>query len=505
MPDTGHAEGPGLAVLRESEALSLRVFEDAPIGVALTSVDGSLSRVNRAFAELLGYPAGELAALPWTKLTHPDDVAASAELVRSLLAGEASSGKLEKRYLARDGRVVWAIVQTTLVRDEAGRPAHFVTHVLDISERKRAEEELREAKELLESLFDAANAPIVVWDREMRITRFNRAFSRLTGIREEAALGSGLEILFPETAREEAMRLVREASSRSRMEAVEIPIRGASGDVRTVLWNAATLFLPDGATPRATIAQGQDVTETVTARRELARRAEELARSNAELEQFAYVASHDLQEPLRTVASYVQLLARRYRDRLDQDANEFIAFATDGVERMQRLIEDLLALSRVGTRGREHVLVESEEAYAAAVRSLGEAIRTTGASVTHDPLPPVLADPGQLVQLFQNLLRNALKFHGEKPPKVHVSARPDGEGWLFSVADEGIGIAPEHFERIFGIFQRLHGRDEYPGTGIGLAICRKIVERHGGRIRVDSAPGKGATFSFTLKGGGPGE
>ncbi len=228
-------------------------------------------------------------------------------------------------------------------------------------------------------------------------------------------------------------------------------------------------------------------------------RAEELARSNEELQQFAYVASHDLQEPLRMVASYTQLLARRYRGRLDADADEFIAYAVEGVTRMQRLIQDLLTYSRVGTRGRELKPCEAAPVVRRVVENLQTMLDETKGEVKVGPLPAVLADEFQLTQLFQNLLANALKFHGHVPPQVEVAAEPQGrDAWRFTVRDNGLGIDPQYFDRIFIIFQRLHGREEYPGTGIGLAICKKIVERHGGRIGVESRPGEGSTFWFTL-------
>jgi signal transduction histidine kinase len=225
---------------------------------------------------------------------------------------------------------------------------------------------------------------------------------------------------------------------------------------------------------------------------------EELARSNAELEQFAYAASHDLQEPLRMVASYVELLEERYKDQLDGNAREFIAYAVDGATRMKQMIADLLAYSRVGKNGKEIVAVACEAALGQACADLRACITEAAAEISHGPLPSVPGDFGQFTHLFQNLIGNAIKFRGQAPPRVHVSAERNDEEWVFSVRDNGIGLDLQFADRIFMVFQRLHGREDYPGTGIGLAIARKIVEHRGGRIWVESEPGNGATFRFTV-------
>ena len=243
----------------------------------------------------------------------------------------------------------------------------------------------------------------------------------------------------------------------------------------------------------------RDITVRKNAELNLIQKVEDLNRSNEELEQFAYVASHDLQEPLRMVASYTQLLSRRYKGTLDADADEFIAFAVDGANRMQRLIQDLLAFSRVGKRKLELFDLPSDRALRQALLNLSGAIKQSGALVTNGLLPEVKADEVQLTQLFQNLIGNAIKYHSSGVPHIHISAARNGlPMWTFSVRDDGLGIDSQFFEKIFGMFQRLHKRDEFEGTGMGLAICKKIVERHGGSISVESKPGSGSTFHFTL-------
>jgi PAS domain S-box-containing protein len=269
--------------------------------------------------------------------------------------------------------------------------------------------------------------------------------------------------------------------------------RCADGSYKWLLWRATS---PPGS--QMIYAAARDITEHKAADEALERSAQELQRSNRELEQFASVASHDLKEPLRMITSYLDLLQRRYRGKLDADADTFIGYAVDGAGRMRALIEDLLAYSRVGSGELATQAVSLEKVLAQVLSSLQVAIAEAGAQITHDPLPTLEADPIKMSQLLQNLVANAVKFRGKAAPRVHVEARRTGGEWEIAVSDNGIGIEPRHFEKLFTVFHRLHTRAEYPGTGLGLAVCKKIVERHGGRIWIESTPGEGTTFRFTL-------
>jgi PAS domain S-box-containing protein len=327
-----------------------------------------------------------------------------------------------------------------------------------------------------------------------RLVDLNPAWERILGYQRKELTGSSLtDLIHPgdRTLFDDAFQRLIKESGTSRF---ECRCRHKEGHYRWLAWSV--VMSPDD---QLLYVAARDTTERRSTEEKLRQQTEELEHSNRELEQFAYVASHDLQEPLRIVSSYVQLLARRYQGKLDQDADVFISYAVDGANRMKSLITDLLAYSRVGTRDKEFAPVAMEEIYKRVIDDLQLAITDTGATVTHDPLPVVLGDHAQMTQLLQNLIGNAIKFHGKEPPRVHVGVRQQGGHWLFFVRDNGIGIDPQHTERVFVIFQRLHKRDEYAGTGIGLAICRKIVERHGGRIWIESEPGKGSTFYFTLQ------
>ena len=322
------------------------------------------------------------------------------------------------------------------------------------------------------------------------------------GYRRDELVGQKVKNIIPEGFAErliaDALRSAEDALAQQIGTGIELTGRRKNGSDFPIEIMLSPLESAEGILVTAAI---RDITKRKKAEAHLLQKVEELNRSNEELGQFAYIASHDLQEPLRMVASYTQLLSRRYKGKLDSDADEFISFAVDGASRMQRLIRDLLAYSRVGTIEMDLLDTSSEEALQQALINLRGAIEEKGALVTHDPLPTVLADETQLIQLFQNLVGNAIKYENPGVPRVHISAAKNGgKKWMFSVKDNGLGIDPQYFEKIFGMFQRLHKREEFAGTGIGLAICRKIVERHGGSISVESQPGQGSIFRFVLAG-----
>lgn len=336
---------------------------------------------------------------------------------------------------------------------------------------------------------------IVITDTQGNIEWANNTFSTLTGHARADVLEKNLSFLFAngQSVYETMRRKLNEANHHE----VEILIRRKDGSKFPA---EATLSVVRSDADMIThhVLEFSDITDFLHAREELIRRTKELSRSNKELEQFAYVASHDLQEPLRMVASYTQLIAQRYRGKLDADADEFIHYAVDGATRMQAIINDLLALSRVSTRNTPFSKTDTKLALDKALANLRLVIGETGATIVCDSLPTLNADGSQFTQLFQNLIGNAIKFRGSNPPSIEIGAEPRGGEWVFHVRDNGIGIAPEYFERIFLMFQRLHTQKEYPGTGIGLTICKKIVERHGGQMWIESEPGIGTTFYFTI-------
>jgi PAS domain S-box-containing protein len=375
--------------------------------------------------------------------------------------------------------------------------------IRDISVRREAEKHLARMEGRYRGLLEAAPDAMVVVNPGGEIVLLNVQAEKQFGYSRDELVGQKVKNIIPEGFAErlvaDALRSAEDALAQQIGTGIELIARRKNGSDFPIELMLSPLESAEGILVTAAI---RDISVRKKAEENLLDKVGELNRSNEELGQFAYIASHDLQEPLRMVASYTQLLSRRYKGKLDADADEFIAFAVDGASRMQRLIQDLLTYSRVGTKGQDMLDVSSEEALQQALINLRSAIDESGALVTHDPLPAVLADEMQLIQLFQNLVGNAIKYQNTGIPRVHISAaRNSAMKWIFSVKDNGLGIDPQYFEKIFGMFQRLHKREEFAGTGIGLAICKKIVERHGGSISVESQPGQGSTFQFALAGG----
>jgi PAS domain S-box-containing protein len=427
---------------------------------------------------------------------HPEDVERMQAMLMTCLQKEGPF-EVETRICLADGQIRTFHTRGESFFDEASKPERLAGIAIDITERKRVEEALRESEEHYRLLFNEVRHGFALHEVicnetgkpvDYRYLEINPAFERLTGLQASTMVGRTVLEVLPATESYWIETFGRVAITRE-------PVEFSNYSQELGKYYDVSAYSPG---PGQFAVIFMDVTERKRAEEAIQRVTEDLRRSNAELEQFAYVASHDLQEPLRMVSSYVQLLSKRYQGKLDSDADEFIAYAVDGAKRMQHLINDLLAYSRVGTQGDRISTVSAEDLLENAIANLQFVIEDSGATITHDLLPQVTGDSIQLSQVFQNLLGNAIKFRSAQPPCIHVGVQQAEGEWVFSVRDNGIGIDSKFAERIFIIFQRLNNRTEYPGTGIGLAICKRIVLRHGGRIWVESDLGQGCTFFFTL-------
>lgn len=386
------------------------------------------------------------------------------------------------------------------VLDAHGNVTRLAVFGLDITEVKQTEQALSRLAERFDIAIRAANIGIWDWDLRTGKTVWNDNMFTIYGVRREdypATHEAWTKLIHPDDL-EQVERIHQQIIADERV-SQDFEVRNVwpNGEIRHML-SYGQVILDEDERPLRLVGVNMDITPRKRVEEALAQKTAELERSNAELEQFAYIASHDLQEPLRMVTSYIQLIEESYRDQLDAEGQEFLHYAVDGATRMKTLINDLLQYSRVGRLGKELTPTDTEKVLRRVLTNLQIAIEENHATVTHDPLPEVMADDVQLEQVIQNLIGNAIKFHGNVYPVVHIRARREGNVWLFSVCDNGIGIDPRHYERIFLIFQRLHPREKYPGTGIGLAICKRVIERHGGKIWVESLPGKGSTFYFTI-------
>ena len=488
---------------KESEARYRGLMEAAPDAMVVVNQGGEIVLLNAQAEKQFGYRRDELVGQKVTNII-PEGFAERLIADGTRTAAEALAQQIGTgiELIARRKNGSEFPIEIMLSPLESAEGTLVTAAIRDISVRRAAEKHLAQMEGRYRGLLEAAPDAMVVVNQGGEIVLLNVQAEKQFGYSRDELVGQKVTNIIPEGFAErlvsDALRSVEEALAQQIGTGIELTGRRKDKSEFPIELMLSPLESAEGILVTAAI---RDITTRKKAEANLLNKVEELNRSNEELGQFAYIASHDLQEPLRMVASYTQLLSRRYKGKLDSDADEFIAFAVDGAGRMQRLIQDLLAYSRVGTKGQELLATSSEEALQQALINLRGAIAERGALVTHDPLPNVLADEMQLVQLFQNLVGNAIKYQSSGIPKVHITAAQNGsQKWTFSVKDNGLGIDPQYFEKIFGMFQRLHKREEFAGTGIGLAICKKIVERHGGNISVESEPGHGSTFRFALTG-----
>lgn len=485
-------------------ALFATVLDNLTQGIAVFDRELRLKLFNRIYVKLFEFPADFLkVGMPYEDILrfnaargeHGDaDIEAHVQKWLDVAHDQTRTSRHE--HVRPNGTII--ALRRALVPNGG-----FINTYTDITQRKKAEEKAERTATILQATIDNMADGVRVFDQDLRLLAWNRQAFDLFGFPEEfAKVGTPYNAFLDYTIGRGDYKKETETLE-SRLGRAQHPTeRNTEQELITGrIIEKRRKPMPGGGF----VSTYLDVTERKHAQEALSRQArdlalasEELKRSNDELQQFAYVASHDLQEPLRMVGSYCQLLQRRYGGKLGTDADEFIGFAVEGAKRMQRLINDLLLYSRVGTKGKPFTATSMEQVLANTLINLTVAVDEAKAEITHDPLPTVNGDEVQLTQLIQNLLGNALKFRDQPPVRIHISAEREGAMWRIHVQDNGIGIEPQYADRIFMIFQRLHTRQEYPGTGIGLSVCKKIVERHGGRIWVEPAPAKGSIFSFTL-------
>ncbi|HEV7231067.1 MAG TPA: PAS domain S-box protein, partial [Bacteroidia bacterium] len=477
---------------QQKELYETLVIAQSEMGEGVVITEGqSIVFVNKALCDIYGYSEKELLNLP----SYMDIVAEEEkERLRQIRHGRLSGMNIPERgetsICRKDGQKITIAYSRRIM--EVGSRTQLISIVRDITNQKRAEKKMAELAAIVEASDDAIISATV----DGKLLSWNKGAEKLYGYQADEVIGKHLSMLTITGKTGEASEIGSRVMTGEHIEQYETAMRKKDGKRVYVSLTASPIRGEDDVLSSISII-ARDITGRKRVESDLKHKSDELIRSNTELEQFAYIASHDLREPLRTITSYVQLLKNRYHDQLDEEAKEFIGFTVDGAKRMDQLIQDLLTFSRVGNAKLGFEKVNTADTVAIVLDHLQEISQKEGAVITIGELPEIKANGLQMIQLFQNLLMNAIKFRGEAKPVIHVTGKKQKQGWIFSVSDNGIGIDRKYAEKIFIIFQRLHAKGQYEGTGIGLAICKKIVERHGGEIWFESEPGKGSVFYFT--------
>jgi len=479
------------------QALLVEKVSDAIIS---TDKNLKIKSWNKAAENMYGWNSNEVIGKPLSEIIPEEyPYAQKGEVNEQIFENGFWMGEITQKK--RDNTLINIFSSSTLIRDNMGKIQGVVTINQDFTKRKKVELKLIKETEKIKKYLDIAGVILVVLDKRGNIVMLNKKGYEILQYTEGELIGRNwFDIYIPKENPKEIYeifkKLMRNESQNT--EFYENSILTKSGEEMIIAWHSTLLYDNNGEII-GTLSSGGDITELKKGEQDLLSTLENLKEVNSELERFAYVASHDLQEPLRMITSFIQLLEKRYKDKLDEEANEFITFIVDGAKRMQLMISDLLFYSRIGRKEKEFSQLDVNIILENVISNLRIKIEETNAKITHDPLPILIGNEAEFVQLLQNLIYNAIKFHRkEETPVVHISAKFQKNQWIFSVRDNGIGIDSQFFDRIFIIFQRLHKKEEYDGTGIGLAICKKIIERHDGKIWVESEVGKGSTFYFSI-------
>jgi PAS domain S-box-containing protein len=472
------------------------ILRGADLGLWEVDLQKDKVFVDQTWAGVFGDPPDSIEASSsyWLELIHPDDSQRFFRAWNEHLDGSVDCFETEYRIRNKVGEWKWLLTRGKVgERTRDGEPMRISGIVLDITHRKCVDENMLQKSKVFMDAID----PIFIEDLEGSVTHVNRAAEQIYGWRRNELIGKSITTIAPPHLRAQAENFLMRCKLGERVENVEATHITKSGATIPVLLSLS-LLTNERAEPVAIATITKNLSNLKRTEDKLRAQTEALERSNKDLEEFAYLAAHDLREPLIGIAAYAKILQRRYRESLDSQAHKFISRTLDTVTRMDCLIQTLLSYSRLGTDARTMESTDCNLALAEALSNLRSGIEASGATVVSDPLPTVMANPSLLIQVFQNLVGNAIKFAGNDPLKVRIGAQREEREWRFFVKDNGIGIEPPYFDRIFRIFQRIESSPDRPGTGIGLANCKKIVEHHGGRIWVESKPGKGSTFFFTI-------